>query len=96
MKMYEPEPILCRDCEEPIGINIIDTAKPCYHILITRFTKLKHLGCQEDSLMLCKLCFSKNLKHLFQKEMPKKGICKRCQKNTRVKLDNICKKCRGN
>ncbi len=93
--MSEPDPILCRDCEEPIGLNIIDTEKPCYHILITGFTKHKHLGCQEDSFMLCKSCFPENLKHLYHKEMPKRGICKKCQKNTFVKSDNICKKCRN-
>ena len=52
-------PKFCRDCKKKIGINIIDTEKPCYHILITKFTEIKKLGVQMDSFMLCKDCFKK-------------------------------------
>lgn len=63
--------ILCRDCEQPIGPNIIDTKKPCYHILISEFTETKRLGHQTDSFMLCKKCFNKRMKKVYLKKIEK-------------------------
>lgn len=86
--------ILCRDCEKIIGPNIIDTEKPCCHILITEFTEKYHLGRQEDSFLLCKNCFTKRLYDLFKKEMPKLGTCKICKLSKYVRKTNVCRECR--
>jgi len=67
----DEDSVFCRDCEKIIGPNIIDTEKPCYHILITEFTEIKKLGHQTDSFMLCKDCIIKNMKKIYLKEMNK-------------------------
>jgi len=63
------EDVFCRDCEKKIGPNILDTEKPCYHILITEFTEIKKLGHQTDSFMLCNNCLIIKLGNIYQKEM---------------------------
>lgn len=50
------EDIFCGLCKKKIGSNIIDTEKPCYHILITEFTEVKKLGSQMESFMICGNC----------------------------------------
>ena len=86
--------VFCRECENIIGPNIIDTKKPCYHILITKFSMKKPLGYHEDSFMLCEKDFLKIFGTIFKKVMPKLGICKNCKKNKNIDINGFCKKCK--